>query len=151
MITQFDNAALLTESGTFEEQKWVDFAQLLYDMFGEEYELRYIPADKRSSRDSKPYAVVHAPGNRAPYFMMFLGGSDDVRAAFARILRSRSGNAIAEVDAAEAAVKAFELKKQMDEREALMDKAAFLADFSRSGNYVNMGNGIKLDDKRRRI
>lgn len=151
MITQFDNAALLSEAGTFTGGKWAYLAELLYDAFGGEYELRYIPADKRSSADSKPYAVVHAPGNRAPYFMMFLGEQDSPESAFARVIRSRSGNAIAEVDAAEAAQKAFQLRKELDEREALMDKAQFLADFSRSGNYVNMGNGVKLDDKRRRI
>lgn len=151
MITQFDNAALLSEAGTFTEGKWEYLADLLYDAFGGEYELRYIPSDKRSSADSKPYAIVHIPGNRSEYFMMFLGAQDNPEAAFARVIRSRSGNAIAEVDAAEAAQKAFQLRKELDEREALMDKARFLADFSRSGNYVNLGNGIKLDDKRRRI
>lgn len=151
MITQFDNAALLTESGVFTDGKWAYLAEILFETFGEEYELRYIPSDKRSSADSLPYAIVHSPGNRTPYFMMFLGEKDDPRAALSRVLRSRSGNAIAEVDAAEAAKKAFELKRELDIREALMDKAAFLADFSRSKNYVNMGNGVKLDDKRRRI
>lgn len=151
MITQFHNPALLTETGFFESERWHYLAQILNEAFGTEFYLAYIPRDKRSSEDSKPYAIVHDPGNRAPYFVMFLGETDDPRQALARIIEGKNENVLKKIEAEELAAKIFEQKRQMEISEAKIDELAFYLDPSRSKHYMQIRKGVKINDKGRRV
>lgn len=151
MITQFDNPALLTETGVFESERWHYLAQILNEAFGNEFYLAYIPRDKRTEADSKPYAVVHDPGNRSPYFIMFLDERDDPRQALARIIEGKSGDALKKVEASELAAKIFEQKRQLEISEAKIDELAFYLDPSRSKHYMQIRKGVKINDHGRRV
>lgn len=126
---QFDNPLVMTEEGHFVSDKWLRLNEILGDM-DPFLELRWIPPKNRSNVDkSKPYAIVHNPPMKPAYTIMFAGDNDDPVDILARLWAGNTAknDVQAVLDAKEAASKAFEMKKKMDEAEEAADQIHFLA------------------------
>jgi len=135
---QFDDPAVLTEEGHFVSEKWLRLSEILQD-FNPDITLNWIPPQHRTDVDrSKPYAIVHSPRNQPPYVIMFAGETDNPQEVLARIWSGDTSrqNVMANVAAMDAAEKAFKLKQEIDQREQLMDEAAWFAGTHK--NWVKM-------------
>lgn len=156
MYDNYDHA-LLSEDGYFRSEKMLRLAEILED-FSPELELRWIPPDKRNDVDkSKPYCIVHIPSNRAKpsYVVMYVTELDDPVDVLARLWYgdTRRDDVLRKVEAREAAEKAFQMKKHMEETQEKADLFHFLMT-NRSKFWTSYkddkGNLVKLDDQRRR-
>lgn len=152
-----DHAVYSQEAGSFVSSKLQRLAEILQD-YDEFLELRWIPPAARTDVDiSRPYCVVHSPPDKKSYVVMYFNESDDPENILAQIFAGdnwKSGNVLKRLEAQDAAVKAFELKSQIEADLESADMAHFLMT-SRSKNYVKWkdrttGEVVKLDESRRR-
>lgn len=90
-------------------------------------ELRWIPPDKRETQLDKKqcYCIADTRTNKIVLFASELDTPVDI---LTRLWNSDSakGNVLARLDARNAAIKAMQLKEQIDEKEAQKDFAAFV-------------------------
>jgi hypothetical protein len=110
-------------------------------------ELRWIPPDKRTRDDKKPYVVVDTRTNTA---VIYASDLDIPQQILAQIIEgdNKSGDVLRKLEAQDTAAKLFTMKQFLNEREQAMDEARFL--FQSPLNTVKF-NGKKLDDQRRVI
>jgi hypothetical protein len=110
-------------------------------------ELRWIPPDKRTRDDKKPYVVVDARTNTAVIYASDLDVPEQI---LAQIIQddNKNGSVLSKLESFEAANKLFEMKKFMNEMEQAADEVECLI---RSPLNVYRFNGKKLDDQRRVI
>lgn len=142
----FGNVYVPTETGQWVSENFERLARVLMD-YDENLELRWIPYDKRTSRDDKPYVIIDKQIEQP---VIYAGELDSPVDILARVFESdnKHGNVLDRLEKKEAAQKALEYKKRMDEYEELEDQAKFLLDSKK--NYVNY-NGRKLDEFRRPV
>lgn len=137
-INQFDDPAVLTQEGVFVSDKWLRLSEIIQDV--DPYlELRWIPPANRSEKDKgKPYAIVHARPDQAPYIVMFAGELDNPVAILAKLWTGNTAkhDVAANLDAMEKAQKAFELHIEMEKREQAMDEARWF--MSTNKNWITL-------------
>lgn len=110
-------------------------------------ELRWIPLDKRTRDDKKPYVVVDT---RTNYPVVYASELDVPENILARVIEGDNKNhdVLRRLEAQEAANKIFKAKEWLNKLEEAEDEAKFLMESPL--NWVNF-KGKKLDDQRRVI
>jgi len=145
-----------TDDGQWVSEKYERLAAVIKD-YDENLELCWIPPDKRTREDKKPFAVVYndpkRPGKRDLVFYASELDTPEEILAHLWTADDKRGDVQARMDAHNDAVEALKLKRQADEMEEANSQAEFL---HRSPlNFLRMrdhrGELIKMDDQRRRI
>ena len=133
-----------SKEGYWIDENYARLAEVVKD-YDPWLELRWIPTDKRTRDDKKPYVIVDT---RTETTVFFANELDTPAQILAKLFQGdvTKGDVLAELDANNKAVKALELKKQMDEMEEAHDLAGFLIESPL--NSVT-ANGKKFDDQRR--
>lgn len=136
-----------------ETDHWVSEDFMLLSEIIKDYdynlELRWIPPENRKTlnEQKKPYVIWNLSLNIP---VRYISQGEDPREVLAMLFTSdnRHGNVLERIEALETAQRAFEMKKDLEDREELMDKAAFL--MASKKNYIHF-NGKKLDDQLREV
>lgn len=81
--------------------------------------LAWVPPDRRELNEEFPFAVIHCPVGAEPYVVMRLRGNEVDHRVLERLWANdtANGNPLNKIEAAEAARRAVELKRQMDDEE----------------------------------
>lgn len=137
-----------SETGHWVSEDFERLASVIKD-YDFNLELRWIPTDKRTREDKKPYVIMDTLSNTPVLFASELDTPVDI---LERLFMADNGkgNVLSKIDARNNAQQAMNMKAQMDIYEELHDMAGFLMG-NKSKHYVKMGNGVKLDDQRRRM
>lgn len=110
-------------------------------------ELRWIPPDRRTRDDKKPYVVVDKSTNTPVHYASELDNPEEVLAKIFWADNNKH-NVLSRLEATEAAHQLFVMKEWMNKMEEAADEAEF---FMKSPlNWINF-NGKKYDDQRRLI
>lgn len=135
-----------TETGHWVSEKFSTLAEIVND-YDHYLELRWIPPDKRTRDDNKPYVIWDTRINRP---VMFASELDVPEETLARLFMADNGreNVLSRLEATEAAVRAFQMKEWLNKMEEAHDQAEFLLKSPK--NYLKF-NGKKFDDQRRVI
>ncbi len=134
-----------------DDGRWVnaDFERLARNIKGYDpnLELRWIPPDKRTREDGKPYIVVDTLTGKS---VLHAGELDTPAEILSRLYTAdgSKGDILSKLEAYNLAVENLKIQEQLDEREAMKDEALFLIRSPR--NYLKF-NGKKLDEWRRPI
>ena len=101
-------------------------AEIIHD-YDPTLELAWVPPENRELNESHPFAVIHRPLGSEPYIVMRLTESEVNHKVLARLWAadSKNGNILDTIEAEEAARRAVELKKQMEEAEQRKEFAAW--------------------------
>lgn len=142
-----------TETGHWVSEKFLHLSEILQD-YDPNLSLRWIPTDKRTRQDGKPYVIVYHNKGK-DHAVRYVSELEDPANVLAQLWMddSQKNDINAILDARERARRAFELKKELDEREAQQDYAAFLVK-PNGKNYVKTrdpwtGEKKKFDDELR--
>jgi len=135
-----------------ETEHWISaefsrLAEIVQD-YDHHLQLRWIPPDKRTRDDKKPYVIWDICSNTPVIYASELDSPVEILTKLWSADNDK-GNVLTRLDAHNAAVEAMRLKEQLDEYEELNSKAAFMK--ATPLHYIKMGKGIKLDDSRRRM
>lgn len=131
--------------------RWVDenFARLkeIINEYDPHLDLCWIPTDKRTTDDKKPYVIVDTRTNTAVFYASELDTPTDI---LARLFEgdNKHGDVLQRLEARNAATEAFRYKERLDTMEEAAEYAEFL--FKSPLNTVRH-NGKKLDDQRRLV
>lgn len=142
-----------------EEGRWIDenferLARVVHD-YDPQFELRWIPPEHRSEPGDRerPYVIWDTYTNNA---VLYANELDTPSGILARLFNAdnKHGSVLDRLDAHNAAIKALEMKAQLDASEERQDKVAFLIGTKK--NYINLGkdkNGKRrlVDDQLRPI
>ncbi len=133
-------------TGEWVSEKYATLAEIVHD-YDHNLELRWIPPDKRTRDDKKPYVIWDTVSNRP---VMFAGETEIPEQILARLftIDNVKGDVLKALEAHEAALMAFRQKEWLNRMEEAHDLAQFMHDSPL--NYVKM-NGKKYDDQRRVI
>jgi len=142
-----------TPDGQWVSEKFEQLAQTVQD-YDHNLELRWIPPAHRTRDDKKPYVIWDNISNSPVLYASELDSPQDILANLFMADNVKGGNVLSRLDAHNAAAEALRLRAQLDEREAMKDKVAFLK--GTPLHYIKMGRDddgkiIKMDDTRRRI
>lgn len=141
--------AVPTESGHWVSEQYARLAEVVSD-YDPQFELRWIPPEHRASREekSKPYVVWDTITNTAVFFASELDTPVDI---LTKLFEgdNKHGDVLKRLDARNAAVKAMELKAELEKREEQMEYAAFL--MATKKNYITLEDGRRVDDQLRPI
>lgn len=141
--------AVPTEDGHWVSEHFERLARVVQD-YDPQFELRWIPPERRLTVDerAKPYVIWDVVSNTAVFFASERDTPEDI---LTRLFNSdnKHGNVLERLDARNAAVRALQMKKEMDKREEQMEYAAFLAKTPK--NFIRLGGGRKVDDQLRPI
>lgn len=137
---------LPTEDGRWVNENFMRLAELINE-YDQTLELRWIPPDKRSRDDKKPYMVVDTRTNQP---VLFASELDNPVEILGRLFEAdnKNGNVLDRLEAHNKAIEAFKNKKRIEEIEEALESAEFL--FKSPLNFIRM-NGKKYDDQRRII
>lgn len=143
-----------TQDGRWVSEKFMRLSEIIKD-YDPELELRWIPPEKRTREDGKPYCIVHRQANGNEYIVMHAGEADEPEHILAKLWTgdNRKHNTLEYLESLDAAREAFRMKEQMDIAEAQKDFAAFLMGTEK--NFINTrhpitGEMLKLDSQLRR-
>lgn len=134
-----------------DDGRWVneDFARLAEIINDYDYwlELRWIPPDKRTRDDKKPYMIVDTRTNIP---VLFASELDTPQQILAWLLEADNadGSPLDRIELHNKAIELFEMKKRQEEMEEAMDYAKFL--FQSPLNTIK-ANGKKYNHERRII
>lgn len=140
-----------TESGHWVSEHYERLARVVQD-YDPQFELFWIPPEHRITPEERKncYAIVeHSPlGDVVAFHASEL---DTPESILERLFMSdnKHGNVLDRIDAHNAAIKAMQMKEELDQREEAMDKVAWLMGTKK--NYIEMGNGRVLDDQLRLV
>jgi hypothetical protein len=146
-----------TDGGQWVSEKYERLASIIKD-YDENLEFGWIPPDKRTREDRKPYVVLYhdpkKPGKTdVVFYASELDTPEDILAKL-WLADDKRGDVQSRMDARNAAVEALRLKKLDDDMAEARDKADFLhrspLNFMKWGKDEH-GRPIKMDDQRRRI
>lgn len=134
-----------TEGGGFVDENQARIAEIIKD-YDPELELAWIPPDKRKPGD-QPFAVIHRPMGKEAYVAFYMDTCDEriIERIFIGDVKRHGGTILNEIDAKNAAVKAVQMKKQMDELDAASDEAAHVL---KSPLSKYRSNGVDYFDDR---
>ncbi len=134
-----------------DDGRWVnsDFERLarLVNEYDEHLEFRYIPPDKRTREDKKPYIIVDTRTEAAVLHASELDTPEDILTKL-YLADDKFGNVLTRMEAHNLAVRIVENQKWLDEREDMKDQAIFL--MKSPLNTVRF-NGKRLDHRRRPV
>lgn len=141
-----------------EDGRWIDahferLARVIED-YDPQFELRWIPPEFRMTQEerSKPYVVWDTVTNTPCFFASELDTPEEILTHLFNI-DNKNGNVLQRLDARNAAVKALEMKKQLDEAEERQEYVNFLIGSKK--NYLTLknkdGSTRKVDDQLRPI
>src|SRR6266496_3742856 len=114
-----------TETGRWVSEHYERLARVVQD-YDPQFELRWIPPEARTDPEDrkKPYVIWDLVTNSAVMFASELDTPEDILTRMFMGDNSK-GNALERLDAHNAAVKAMEMKEQLDLSEERQDYAAF--------------------------
>lgn len=137
MDLDIGNVYVPAEGGYFVSERHARIAEIIQD-YDPSLELAWIPPDKREPGDA-PFAVIHRPLGQPDYVVCYSDDPDE--RLLARIFEGdkKNGNVLDQIEAHNAAVKAMELKKQMEEAEERADLTSSIL----KGKYYYQHNGVK--------
>jgi hypothetical protein len=121
-------------------------AEILQD-YDPYLELRWIPPDKRTRDDKKPYVVVDTHSNTPVKYASELDIPEQILADIITA-DGKHGDVLSKLEAGEAAYKLFQMKKFMNDMEEAADEAKF---FMKSPLNTIRFKDKKFDDQRRII
>lgn len=138
-----------SDDGRWVSEQYERLARVVQD-YDPQFELRWIPPEHRSTPDDikNPYVIWDIVTNS---HVMFAGELDTPEDILTRLFNADNskGNVLDRMEARNAAIEALEMKKQLDVAGERQEYAAFLAKTEK--NYINLGNGRKVDDQLRPI
>lgn len=121
----------------------VRIAEIIQDYDAEMF-LCFIPADKRMPGDA-PFAVIHRPVGKAEYVVFYADECDEriLERLWTGDARKQGGHEaiLNRIDARNVAIKAVQMKKQMDEMAEQHEKAKAIF---RSSKDTYIVDGIKI-------
>jgi len=137
-----------------EDNRWVSehyerLARVVQD-YDPQFELRWIPPEARTDPEDrkKPYVIWDTVTNHPVFYASELDTPEDILTRLFMGDNSK-GDVLKKIDAHNAAIKAMEMKEQLDLAEERKDYAAFLIGTQK--NYIQLGKGRKVDDQLRPI
>lgn len=134
-----------------EDDRWVDenFARLAEIVTNYDHNLKlvWIPPDKRTTEDKKPYAILDIRTNSVALFATEL---DTPVGILERLYEADNvhGSVLSKLELHNKALEAFETQKRIEHLEELREYAYFL--LSSKKNFLR-ANGKKFDSERRVI
>lgn len=136
-----------TDDGRWVSETYERLARVVQE-YDPQFELRWIPPDQRETPSdvTKCYVIWDVAAN-AP--VLFAGELDTPESILGRLFDSdnKHGNVLDRIEAHNAAIKALEMKAELDANEEKLEKIAWLIGTKK--NYINMGNGRVVDDQLR--
>lgn len=136
-----------SETGQWISEKFSILAEIIQD-YDHNLELRWIPSDKRTRDDRKPYVVWDTRINKPVLFAEESEIPEHILAQIFMIDNAKGDSVLKKLEAQEAAIKAFQMKEWLDKLEEAHEQAEYLL---RSPlNYLKF-KGKKMDDQRRII
>jgi hypothetical protein len=136
-----------SDDGRWVSENFERLARVVQD-YDPAFELRWIPPESRETPDerAKPYVVWNVPDN-CPYF--FASELDTPADILTKLFEgdNRQGDVLARLDAHNNAIRALQMKEQMDLAEERQDYVEFLMRTKK--NFIELGNGRKVDDQLR--
>lgn len=136
-----------TGSGQWVSQEFQNLAEVIHD-YDPWLQLMYIPADKRTRDDKKPYMVLDTRNNKPVLYASELDTPTDILERIFLGDNVKSGDVLKRIEAREAAEKVLKAKQWMEQLEEMGDVAKF---FVKSEQNVIRHNGKKFDEQRRVI
>jgi hypothetical protein len=132
------------EDGRWVNESYARLAEIVKD-YDATLELRWIPPDRRTREDKKPYVIIDTRINEPVLYASELDTPEEI---LARLFDAdnKYGNVLTRLENRNKAVEIFDAKKQMEKMEEATDYAEFL--FKSPLNTVK-ANGKKYDDQRR--
>lgn len=134
-------------------QDWVNenfsrLAEIIHD-FDPYLELVYIPPAERTNPEdhSRAYAIVDNNPRFRRHVIMYASHDADPQKILAELFASNSdkNDVLSYIDKEEAARKAFEMKKQMEDDEAKRDKVIWW--LKTPLHTARLGKGVKIDTR----
>lgn len=152
MVTLFGSATVYdSELGEFVSDDHVRLARVIND-YKPTLSLVYVPRKDRSASDTKPWAILERDERFGEHIIRYL--SDDEMKRPNEILawvfagdQDKHGRQeiIQRFDLEITAKQALDMQRDLDEREDLIDKTAFLASGGREKKHTLSYNGRKID------
>lgn len=138
---------IVTENDRWVDENYERLARVVQD-YDPQFELRWIPPEYRTDPEDrkKPYVVWDLVTNTPVLFASELDTPANILEQLF-LGDNTKGDVLARIDAHNAAIKALEMKEQMDIAEERMDYVRFLIGTQK--NYIQLGNGKKVDDQLR--
>lgn len=135
-----------TDNGYWVDENFSRLAEIIKD-YDPYLELRWIPTDKRTREDKKPYVIIDTRINQP---VLYASELDSPQEILTKLFEgdNRHGDVLRRLEAANAAKEAFEMKERLEMYEELNDQTAFFVGSNK--NYLNF-NGKKFDSNRRVI
>lgn len=138
-----------TDDGYWVSEHYERLARVVQD-YDPQFELFWIPPDKRNNPEDikNCYAIIeHSPVGDVVVF--HANELDTPESILERLFLSdnKHGNVLERIDAHNNAIKAMQMKEQLDINEERMDKVAWLMGTEK--NFIEMGRGRVLDDQLR--
>lgn len=136
-----------TETGHWVDENFERLARVVQD-YDPRFELRWIPPEHRStdSDRAKPYVIWDTDTNTPVFHASELDTPTDIlERLFAGDISK--GDVLARIDKHNAAIKAMELKAQLDEAEERQEYVAWLIGSKK--NYLTLPGGRRVDDQLR--
>jgi hypothetical protein len=138
-----------TDDGKWVSEHFERLARVVQD-YDPQFALYYIPPEQRTDPEdqSKAYCVMdevtHTP-------VLYAGALDTPESILGRLFDSdnKQGNVLERIDAHNNAIRALQMKEQMDRDEERQEKIAWLIGTPK--NFINMGNGRVVDDQLRLV
>jgi hypothetical protein len=135
------------EDGSWVSEEFARLAEVVKD-YDHNLELRWVPPDKRTRDDKKPYCIVDTRTLTVVFYASELDTPTDILARLFAGDNVRNGNVLQTLETWERARKTLETKKFLEELEEGNDIASSMIDSSLN---VYRHNGKKFDDQRRVI
>jgi hypothetical protein len=137
------------DDGRWVSENYERLARVVQD-YDPQFELRWIPPENRITFEerTKPFVVWDTFSNTSCFFASELDTPEEILTRMF-LGDNKQGDVLARMDAHNAAVKAMEMKEQLDIEGERQEYVEFLIGTKK--NYINMGNGRKVDDQLRPI
>lgn len=146
---------IATETGQWVDENFERLARMLQD-YSPTLELRWIPPDKRTREDKKPYQVVNRESTGQETIVCHASELDSPADILTTVFNAdnKHGNVLDRIEAHNRARELFLLKEKEDKLEEALDLAGFM--LTTPLHYIKMGRDedgklIKFDNNRRRI
>lgn len=138
-----------TESGHWVNEHFERLARVIED-YDPQFELRWIPPEARSDPEDrkKPYVVWDTYTDTPVFFASEMDTPESILTTLFNA-DNKHGNVLERLDAHNNAVRALELKAEMDKREEKMDYVSWLIGTKK--NYITLPGGRRVDDQLRPI
>lgn len=138
-----------TDDGRWVSEHFERLARVIQD-YDSAFALYWVPPEHRANPEDekKCYAVIEEATNSVVFYA---GVNDTPESILGRLFDSdnKHGNVLERLDAHNAAIRALQMKEQMDAAEERQEKIAWLIGTKK--NYINLGNGRVVDDQLRPI